>query len=355
MNNNDKKELIFLDRNENNYGPSPQCLEVFKDVHFKQLSFYTRIYEKNAKSELSLRLAKDYNVLEKQVVIGYGGEDLLKSIVHSYLKAGETLFVPAFSWWYYKSIASEMGGKTVEYPLYAGDDRYHYDIDGMLKLYREVNPKIVFISTPNNPTGNSLTTEELYTILDEMKDTIVVLDEAYAMFKTTDYSYVREVVNRYPKTAVIRTFSKYFALAGVRIGFAVIGKELDYFEWFSSKYLGYSRINELIALAALDSMPYYEEITAKMNTDKETFFTEFSRLSGFKPYRSDANFILVDMVKERMSLLENFLKEKNLIIKFMNEEVLNSQLRITIGTQRENKLLMDAIKEYSTNNSPIDI
>jgi len=353
MNNN--KELIFLDRNENNYGPAPKCSEVLKNIDFRRLSLYTRIFEKNAKGELSLRLAKDYNVPERQVVMGYGGEELLKSIVHSYLREGDTLFVPAFSWWYYKSIASEMGGKTVEYPLIVGKDSYQYDINGMLKLYHEVKPKIVFISTPNNPTGNSLTPEELYTILDEMKDTIVVLDEAYAMFKTTNYFYVKEIVDRYPKTAVIRTFSKYFALAGVRIGFALIGKELDYFEWFSSKYLGYDRINELIALAALDSMPYYEKITAQMNADKDMFYDEFSKLPGFKPYRSDANFMLVDIEKERMPALKKFLTDRNLIIKFMNEPVLNSQLRITIGTQQENIQLMDAIKEYAISESLIDV
>jgi histidinol-phosphate aminotransferase len=341
------KEMIYLDRNENNYGPAPKCYEVLKNIDFRWLSWYTRIYEKNAKGELSLRLAKEYNLPEKHIVMGYGGEDLLKSIIHCYLKKGETLLIPAFSWWYYKSIASEVGGNTAEYPLYAGEESYHYDIEGMLKVYRQFRPKIVFISSPNNPTGNSLTPEQLYKILDEMKNTIVVLDEAYAMFKTTDKSYVKDIAEKYPKVAVIRTFSKYFALAGVRIGFALIGRELDYFELFTSKYLGYDRINEQIAIAALDSMPYYERITAQMNEDKEMFFNEFRKLPGFKPYRSDANFMLVDMEKNKMDAMDEFLKRKGFVIKFMNEKILDSQLRITLGTHQENVQLMNAIKEYA--------
>jgi histidinol-phosphate aminotransferase len=348
------EEMIYLDRNENNYGPAPKCYEVLKNIDFRRLSWYTRIHEKNAKGELSLRLAKEYNVPEKQIVMGYGGEDLLKSMIHCYLKKGETLLIPSFSWWYYKSIASEVGGNTSEYPLYAGEESYHYDIEGMLKVYSQIRPKIVFISSPNNPTGNSLTPEQLYTILDALKDTIVVLDEAYAMFKTTDKSYVKDIVEKYPKVAVIRTFSKYFALAGVRIGYALIGKELDHFELFTSKYLGYDRINEQIAIAAMDSIPYYEHIAAQMNEDKEMFFKEFRELPGFKPYRSDANFMLVDMEKDKMAALDAFLKNKGFVVKFMDEKILDSQLRITLGTHQENIKLINVIKEYTAKEIVLD-
>jgi histidinol-phosphate aminotransferase len=237
--------------------------------------------------------------------------------------------------------------------MYAGDESYQYDIEGMLNVYRQVKPKIVFISSPNNPTGNSLTPEQLYRILDEMKDTIVVLDEAYAMFKTTDTSYVKDIAEKYPKVAVIRTFSKYFALAGVRIGYALIGKELDYFELLTAKYLGYDRINELIAIAALDSKPYYEQITAQMNADKEMFFNEFRKLPGFKPYRSDANFMLIAMEKSNMAALDEFLKSKGFVVKFMTEKILDSQLRITIGTHEQNIQLMNAIKEYAAQETVI--
>jgi histidinol-phosphate aminotransferase len=350
----DEKDMIYLDRNENNYGPAPKCYDVLKSIDFRQLSWYTRIYEQSAKGELSLRLAKEYNLSEKQVVMGYGGEDLLKSIIHCYLKKGETLLIPAYSWWYYKSIASEVGGNTAEYPLYAGEDSYHYDIEGILKVYRQLKPKIVFISSPNNPTGNSLTHEQLYIVLDEMKDTLVVLDEAYAMFKTTDTSYIKNIAEKYPKVAVIRTFSKYFALAGVRIGYAIIGRELECFELFTSKYLGYDRINEQIAIAALDSMPYYERITAQMNEDKEMVFNEFRKIPGFKPYRSDANFMLIDMKKNKMTALDEFLKKKGFVLKFMNEKILDSQLRITLGTHQENVQLMDAMKEYAAKEVMID-
>ncbi|HGY56491.1 MAG TPA: histidinol-phosphate aminotransferase family protein [Caldithrix abyssi] len=339
-------QIIYLDRNENNYGPAPACLEILNNIDHGLLNWYTRAHEKSTKGELYARLAKDYNLSEDRVVLGYGGEDLLKQVIHCYLGKGETLFVPQFSWWYYKSIADEVEGITVEFPLYPGEEAYHYDVDGLLEMYEQHKPRILFISSPNNPTGNTLSPEELQRVLDKTKEAVVVLDEAYALFKTTDLSYVTEIINSYPNTMVIRTFSKYYALAGLRVGFALIGKGLTRFERFSSRYLGYNRLTEAIALAALDSPQYYADITAKMNADKDMFFEEFSRLPGFKPYRSDANFMLIDMEKSQMAPLKKYLTERGIIIKFMNEKVLNSQLRITIGQQDENRKLMDAIKAY---------
>ena len=343
---NSKHSLIYLDRNENNYGPAPACFEAINKIDFKLLSWYTRAHEKSTKGELYSRLAKEYGLTEDRVVLGYGGEDLLKQVIHCYLGKDETLFVPQYSWWYYKSIADEVEGITVEFPLYAGEEAYYYDVDGLLEMYDKHKPRILFISSPNNPTGNTLSAAELKRVLDKTGDAVVVLDEAYALFKTTDLSYVTEIINTYPNVMAIRTFSKYYALAGLRIGFALIGKDLTRFEQFSSRYLGYNRLTESIALAALDSPEYYADITAKMNADKDMFFEEFSKLPGFKPYRSDANFMLVDMEKDKMAALKKFLTERGIIIKFMAEKILNSQLRITIGRQEENKKLMDAIKEF---------
>jgi histidinol-phosphate aminotransferase len=149
------KEMIYLDRNENNYGPAPTCYEVLKNIDFRRLSWYTRMYEKNAKGELSLRLSKEYNLPEKQIVIGYGGEDLLKSIIHCYLKKGETLLIPAYSWWYYKSIASEVGGNTAEYPLYAGEESYQYDVEGCLQYIIKSNRRLYLSVHPIIPQGTA--------------------------------------------------------------------------------------------------------------------------------------------------------------------------------------------------------
>ena len=252
--------------------------------------------------------------------------------------------IPAYSWWYYKEIANEVEGINVEYPLIKGNDSFHYDIDRMMKLIAFEKPKLVFISSPNNPTGNSIALSDLYTILEKINQTIVVLDQAY--WYSNNNEDIIELINQFPNLLIIRTFSKYFALAGIRIGYGLIGENLTKLAKLSNRYLGYNGISEKIAIAALDSSNYYKNITTKMNEDKKRYYAQLGEIPGWKVFKSDGNFILVEIPADQRAPLQKYLKNKGLIIKFMNEEVLNSHLRITIGTQEQNSMLLTAIYEY---------
>ena len=138
------------------------------------------------KSRLSDRLATEYGVNEKNVILGYGGEDLLKQAVHCYVHKGDKIMIPSYSWWYYKKIADEVEGIKVEYPIVEGKDTFYYDIEGMFRVYHKHKPKLVLISSPNNPTGNRLELNQLNQVLEVMRDTVVVLDEAYSLFFNGD-------------------------------------------------------------------------------------------------------------------------------------------------------------------------
>jgi histidinol-phosphate aminotransferase len=343
-----EKEMIYLDRNENNYGPAPACFEVLKKADLTKLSWYTKAYSRGVKSILSERLAKEFDIPESRVVLGYGAEDLLKQAVQCYLGKGEKLMIPTHSWWYYKKIADEVDGINVEYPLVPNGETFEYDIDALFEKYEKEKPKMVFISSPNNPTGNSISQENLIKVLEKLQDAIIILDEAY--FYNVMNETVRNLVNSYPNLLVIRTFSKYYALAGMRIGFGLLGENLAQLNKYTNRYLGYHRISEEVALAALDSPDYYLDIADKMDSDRKMFFTELNKIPGFTAYKSNANFILVEIPDEIQADLKEFLKSKGLVVKFMNEELLNHHLRITLGTQEENKLLIDAIKEFAANN-----
>jgi histidinol-phosphate aminotransferase len=339
-----KDSIVYMDRNESNYGPAPKCFEVIKNADFKLYSYYTRAHEKGMKSILSERLAKDLGVGRDQILLGYGAEDLLKQTVQCFLGKDKKLMVPAYSWWYYKKLASEAGGLNVEYPLIIGQDSYLYDVNTMLEMYNKEKPEIVLISSPNNPTGNALSNDDLAIILENMKDTIVVLDEAYLNY---DHPInVKNLISNYPNLIIIRTFSKYFALAGIRIGYAVVGENLSALTTLMNRYLGYHRMSEAIAIAALDSPEYYLDLHNKMKEDKKLFYSELGKLPGFKVFKSETNFILVELPKEIMPGLKAFLNERGLVIKFMDEEIINSHLRITLGTQEQNRMLIDAIKEF---------
>lgn len=155
-----QKDLNFLDRNEFNYSPSKEVVEALKNFDINKLCFYTRIYDEGKKSILSVFLSELYDIDETQVLLGYGGEDILKQAVHYFLTeedGNKTMLIPKFSWWYYKSIADEVNGRTLQYPLYEDGNTFKYDFAAMKDMIQKENPKILLLASPNNPTGNGLT------------------------------------------------------------------------------------------------------------------------------------------------------------------------------------------------------
>jgi histidinol-phosphate aminotransferase len=342
----DKKCTIYLDRNENQYGPSPECFKVLQDSDSDTLNIYSRDFSRGVKSVLSERLAHDFGTQEDKILLSYGSEDLLKQAVQCYINKGDKILIPSCSWWYYKKIAEEAEGLNIQYPILEGDHTFYYDIERMVEIYKREKPKLVLISSPNNPTGNRLDTRQLKYVLESMTDTLVILDEAYLLFDETYKSDPVELVNRHPNLIIIRTFSKYYALAGIRTGFAFLGDNHEKFKLLNARYLGFNRLSEKIAIAALDSPEYYSSIAKKMADDKEMLYNELNRLPGFHAYISFANFMLVKIPPEIKDPLNKYLTERKMIIKFMNEDGLNRHIRITIGTHSQNSLLLKLVQTF---------
>lgn len=339
--------MNYLDRNEFNFDPSPEVIDALRNFDVRKLCFYTRVYDEGKKSIFSIFLSELYGILEEQVLLGYGGEDILKNFVHYCLTENDgnkTLLIPNLSWWYYKSIADEVGGKSIQYPLYENGDTFSYDLDALKEILVKESPKLLLLASPNNPTGNSLSSEELDDLLSYVPlTTFVIIDEAYASFVATDNSYIKKLIDKYPNLLISRTLSKFYGLPGLRMGFAFIGKNLLNFSKYNNRYLGYNRISEEIAIAALKSEDHYRKIAELMDEGRKMYETELSGLSGFKVYKSVANFILVKYPTELKTALQTAFKAENYQVKFMSEPEINSHLRITLGRPEQNRVIIDTI------------
>ena len=229
-----EQDLNYLDRNEFNFEPSAEVEEAIRKFDIKKLAFYTRIYDQGKKSIFSVFLSELYDIDERQIIIGYGAEDLLKKTVHYFLTRGEnkTLLIPKFSWWYYQSIADEVEGVTRQYPMVEDGDTFRYDLDGLQQMVSEVKPKILLLASPNNPTGNGLTGDELRRVVEMVpRETIVVVDEAYASFVSNRADYIKGLIENHDNIIVCRTMSKFYGLPGLRLGYGFVGKgdEMDRF------------------------------------------------------------------------------------------------------------------------------
>ena len=339
--------MNFLDRNEFNFQPSDMVVEALKNFPPERLGFYTRIYDEGKKSILSVYLSELFGIDEKQVMLGYGGEDLLKQIVHYALTlpdGNKTMLVPKFSWWYYKSIADEVGGETIQYPLYEDEHTYRYDLTRLEEMVQELNAKMLLLASPNNPTGNSLTPDEIDQILNKAPEsTYVVIDEAYASYLNKDTTYIARLIGKHPNLLIVRTMSKFYGLPGLRMGFGFIGEKLLPFSRYGNKYLGYNRISEDVAIAALKSDAHYRAIADSMEQDRQMYRRELEQLPGFKVYDSQANFILVKYPIELKDRLQAAFKEQDYKVKFMNEPDINTHMRITLGRPEQNRIVADTI------------
>lgn len=336
---------FFLDRNENQYGPSPLCFEVLRTANLQHMSLYSRTFTTGKKSELSDRLSSMIGIPEDRVLLSYGSEDMLKQVVHCYLGGGQTIFLPRQSWWYYKKVAAEISGNSVEYPIIEGRDGFQYDVSSMMSLYDTCRPEVVLIASPSNPTGNCIDDADLERFLVHCSSSVVVLDQAYHGFSGESVDHLKELVEGHERLIVLRTFSKYYALAGLRIGYACVGKRLDRIVRYSARYLGYNQLTEKIALAALDSGDYYRQITAQIREDNAAYYDFFVQLPGFKPFRTRANFILVRYPLSMKAGLQSGLHDRGVIVKFLQDPGLEDCMRITTGTRDQNGHVIHAFRE----------
>ena len=342
------KIMNYLDRNEFNFDPSPKVLDAVKNFNPKDLCFYTRIYDQGKKSVISVRLSEIYGVPEEQVLLGYGGEDILKNSVHYFLMNGDnkTILIPEFSWWYYNRIAGECGGNFEMYPLHECDETFSYDVDEVIEFTNRIHPRMLLLASPNNPTGNGLTPDEITRIMENIPDdTIVLIDEAYASFISTDTDYIAPLVEKHSNLIISRTLSKFYGLPGLRVGFAFIGKGHEQFISYINKYLGFNRFSEAVALAALDSDDYYRQVADDMEWGRQLYKKELGHLPGFKVYKSVANFILIKYPIEMKDALLKALTIEDYKIKFMGDKGLESCLRITLGRKEQTQVVCDTIKK----------
>lgn len=340
--------MNYLDRNEFNFKPSQQVVDVIKNFDPETLCYYTRIYDEGKKSVISVRLSEIFGIPEDQVLLSYGGEDLLKNAIHYFLMSGDnkTILIPEFSWWYYNRVTSECGGTFEMYPLHETDDSFEYDVNEIVSYTKRLKPRMLLLASPNNPTGNSLSSEEICRILENIpSNTMVLVDEAYASFNTSDTDYIAPLVNRFSNLIIMRTFSKFYGLPGLRVGFGFVGKGHDQFLAYSNKYLGYNRFSEAVALAALDSEDHYRKIANEMGCGRQLIQKELGSLPGFKVYKSVANFVLVRYPYEIKESLQLAIKSSGYRIKFLSDKGLESCARITLGRYEQVQEVVEIIKQ----------
>ncbi|AQX85436.1 histidinol-phosphate transaminase [Elizabethkingia sp. HX WHF] len=310
---------VFLDANENPFGT---------------LNRYPDPYQKEVKEKLSALKS----IPVSQIFLGNGSDEVIDLVFRIFCTPGRDkalVFTPTYGM--YEVSANINDTELLQLPL---NSDFQIDKESILPFLTDENLKLIFICSPNNPTGNSI--ENVDFILENFNG-IVFVDEAYIDF-SAQKSWT-EQLNQYPNLIISQTFSKARGLAAVRVGIAYSSPEIIALFNKTKPPYNVSQLNQEAALIALlDNQKYQSEIKTILG-EKERLEKEFLQLSVIKKiYPSDANFILVE-VNDADGIYNNLVQQK--IITRNRNSVIASCIRITIGTTEENNQLITALRTYN--------
>lgn len=328
-----EKNIVKLNANENPYPPSPKAIEALKSFNSDRLRFYP-----NANStELKEALAEYYNVKIENIFVGNGSDDVLAIAFQSFFNSDKPIVYPDLTYSFYPVWCDLFG---IPYKTYPVDDNFRI----IPEDYREENGGVV-IPNPNAPTSIGEGLGFVEKIMKYNPDSVVIIDEAYVDFGGTSSV---ELTKKYENLLITGTFSKSRSLAGLRIGFAVGSKELiSVMEAVKNSYNSYTVDSVSIAMGAASVKDdEYFKSTCKKIIDTRERFTEEMRSLGFKVLDSSTNFIFATHSDLSMKDMFEYLKTKNVFIRYFSLPRINNYTRITIGTDEEMDILLKEIKEY---------
>lgn len=326
-------EGTILNSNESPYGV-PEALVEYMKEHVGEL--LVNRYPDTDSSKLIGAISKAYKVESENVTCGVGSDELIDCILASCLDEDDKVLIPYPSFSMYSEFTLLNSGLGVKVPLKSD---FTYDTEAMKKVIQEKQPKVVFICNPNNPTGCTMPREEIEAIL-KLSKGLVIVDEAYEDFASEEISVI-PLINEYDNLIVLRTFSKAYALAGARVGYAIACKELiDLINAVKPPY-NLNMFSQLVATWAIEHKEIFKD-NAKKIIAQRAYVEEGIKALGFKTYASEANFIWLELPDVYFEAL----RERKIYIRQMAVED-KKYYRITIGSPEENEILLTALKELS--------
>jgi histidinol-phosphate aminotransferase len=322
---------IKLASNENPLGPSPKALAAIKKV----VDGLNR-YPDGSGFYLSQALAKKYNVDPAQVILGNGSNELIELVVRTFVQPGDEIISADPSFVVYKMITQAAGGKNVIVPC----REMRHDLDAMAERITE-KTKIIFIANPNNPTGTINTVSEMNRFMERVPGHVIVaVDEAYFEYVThADYPDSLDYLKEGGNILALRTFSKIYGLAGLRIGYGVTKPELAENMNKIRQPFNTNSLAQAGALAALADRKHVEKSVAINNEGKQHLYQSFGQL-GVQYVPTETNFILFETALEGKDVYGTLLKQ-GVIIRPMG----GKRLRVTIGLPEENKRFVTELEK----------
>ncbi|MBF0573663.1 MAG: histidinol-phosphate transaminase [Desulfamplus sp.] len=328
------KNIVKLASNENPVGTSPLAIKAIGE----HLSSMNR-YPDGSAFKLTAKLAERFNVKNENIIVGNGSDDIIALLAHAFLGSGKEALMPLPSFLMYEISVKTSGGTPVMIPL----NGLTIDLDALADAVTE-KTAMIFLTNPNNPTGSHFTTTQFNEFMAKIPNNIIIIvDEAYIEFARDPNIFNSLATNLKSNIVTLRTFSKAYGLAGFRVGYGVMDKDIASVLHRIRQPFNVNSLAQVAAAAALDDYEFLNNGIDIMHQGIDYLVNALSEM-GIKTFPTQANFFLLDVKKDAAEVFKEMLRY-GIITRSMKSYGFPSCLRISAGMPEENRAFIEALKK----------
>lgn len=329
-------ELIKLNQNENPFDlPAELKRELLDEFLAQPWNRYPDVFP----GQLLEALSQHFHLPVNSIIAANGSNELMYTVLMAIVGRGTKVLIPSPTFFLYEKIVRVLEGEVIAVP--ANDD-LTFNNERIIEAANKHEPSLIILNSPNSPTGQMLTVNEVERIISST-DAIVLVDEAYIEF--ADMPSVFPLLQKYDRLIILRTFSKAFSLAGLRIGYLFAQPKLCT-ELLKPKIpFTVNNFSSAVAIKLLQNQHLIEERIAYIKKQKQFLFEQLQHFETIKVFPSQTNFVIFK-TKNAQALFENLLSENVLIRDVSSYPMLSNTLRVNAGTEDENKVFLTALKKY---------
>jgi histidinol-phosphate aminotransferase len=326
------EQVIKLDGNENPYGCSPRVNRALADYRLYH------IYPDPLHRELREALEGYVGIGRDHIVVGAGSDELIDLVLRLCLEPGDKVINCPPTFGMYPFSTGVCGGMVINVPRNA-----KYDIDvSAIKSVIDKQAKVIFLASPNNPTGNIVAEKDVLKLLDT--GILVVIDEAYYEFSGATFA---PLALQFPNLIVLRSFSKWAGLAGLRIGYGIFPEEIAELIYKMKPPYNVNVAAQVAVKESLADIDYLRERIKAIISERGRLFSELGKLGFIEPYPSQANFILCRILDGQALQIKQGLGKKGIFVRYFDTPLLKNMLRISVGKPEHTDALIEALRGIS--------
>ena len=316
-----------LQFNENLWGPSSKCLECLREISFNDLIYY----DLSEKDYLIESIADQIGVDSECVFVNAGSSEIIKAVFSVTLQKDDVVLIPNPGWGCYKGMIGARLANTVCYSIREGENSFYHDINDIISKTDQYNPRVIVITSPQMPTGNLISEPDLIRVIENARESIILLDECY--YGCAEWNIdEKKILDKYENVIIVRSLSKIYGLANLRVGYGIANKRMiDLIDYVLPLHK-LPNIVRKIAKAAIDDIEYTSKNRKQIIEAREYLTEQLNSMKGIMAYNSYANFVYAKIQGYDVKAIHKFLEAHEISIRmFEHTDDTNAEYQDNYG------------------------